>query len=380
MIGSHRVVGVFLALVLSVLSPARVAAQAPAAPAAPSLDSLLRTHISAASKYAQTSAEAPASVTIVTSDEIRQFGYTNLQELLENVPGFYVSNDRNYSYLGTRGFSRPTDYNDRILLLIDGHTMNDQTWGGANVGSEMPLDLSIVERVEVVRGPGSALYGTNAIFAVINIVTKSGSTLDGVHVSARLGSGSTRQASIAAGRPLGMRGGFSLSAFVNRTDGGDVFFKEFDTPQTNFGVAHGLDWERSESLLGSFSWDDITARAGYTSRSKGVPTASYDAVFNDPRYQTVDESFWGEVQARRDLSSSVHLSGRLYADRYRYAGVEPVGPGPTYSDGGGSTDVGAEGIVVLEPTSRNRITIGSEFRHVSPRELLRVSPRWHGVA
>jgi iron complex outermembrane receptor protein len=363
--GAWRMVFVPLSVVLGLAGPRRVAAQQQTVAAEQSLDSLLNTHISAASKYAQTSAEAPASVTLVTSDEIKQFGYRNLQELLENVPGFYVSNDRNYAYLGARGFSRPTDYNDRILLLIDGHTMNDQTWGGANIGSELALDLSIIERVEIVRGPGSALYGTNAMFAVINIVTKSGATLDGAHVSARLGTGGTRQAAVAAGRPLGMRGAFTVSGFVSRSDGGDIFFKEFDSPQTNFGVAHGLDWERSESLLGSFTWADVSVRAGYTSRAKGIPTASFGATFNDPRYQTTDESLWGEIQARRDVSASVHLNGRLYADRYRYSGIEPVGPGPVYADGGGSTDAGAEGMMTWEPSSRSRVTIGSEFRHVS---------------
>lgn len=362
--GAMRMTFVPLSIVAFLGGPGRVAAQQQTVAAEQSLDSLLHTRISAASKYAQTSAEAPASVTIVTSDQIKQFGYRNLQEVLKNVPGFYVSNDRNYSSLGARGFSRPTDYNDRILLLIDGHSMNDQTWGGANIGSELPLDLSIIERVEIVHGPGSALYGTNAMFAVINIVTKSGAALDGTHVSARLGSGGTRQAAVMAGRPLGMRGGFTVSGFVSRSDGGDLFFKEFDTPQTNLGVAHGLDWERSESLLGSFTWADVSVRAGYTSRAKGIPTASFGAAFNDPRDQTIDESLWGEIQARRDVSRNVRLTGRLYADRYRYSGIEPVGPGPAYSDGGGSTDAGAEGMMIWDPTSRSRVTFGSEFRHV----------------
>src|SRR5690606_14419843 len=105
-----------------------------------SLDSLLNTRISAASKYAQTADEAAASVTIVTSDDIERNGYTNLGEVLEGVRGFYLSSDRNYQYLGTRGFSRPSDYNNRILVLVDGHTLNEHTWGSAQVGDDITLD------------------------------------------------------------------------------------------------------------------------------------------------------------------------------------------------------------------------------------------------
>ena len=92
-----------------------------------------------ASAYAQKITEAPASVSIVTSDDIDAFGYRTLADVLRSVRGFYVTNDRNYSYLGVRGFSRPGDYNARILLLVDGHRMNDNVFGSALLGTEFAL-------------------------------------------------------------------------------------------------------------------------------------------------------------------------------------------------------------------------------------------------
>ena len=86
--------------------------------------------------------------------------------------GFYVTNDRNYSYLGVRGFSRPGDYNARILLLVDGHRMNDNVFGSALLGTEFPLDVDLIERIEIIRGPSSSLYGTSAFLAVINVITE----------------------------------------------------------------------------------------------------------------------------------------------------------------------------------------------------------------
>ena len=286
-------------------SGARAArAQQPGPPPSISLDSLLSTRISVASKYEQKSAAAPASVTILTADDLAQNGYRTLQEVLENVRGFYVSNDRNYPYLGTRGFSRPSDFNNRILLLIDGHTLNDQMWGGAPIGSDFP-DQSGCDRADRDRrGPGSALYGTNAMFAVINIVTKTLARLDGVIVGTRLGSAGLREGTVAAGHSLGRSSSITASGLISRLDGRDLYYPEFDTPQTNSGVAHGLDWERSVGGVGALTVGDFVARVGYVSRAKGVPTASFDDAFNDPRAQTVDETFWGSVAGSRELADS----------------------------------------------------------------------------
>lgn len=153
-----------------------------------SLDSLLNIKISAASKYLQKISEIPASVTIITSDEISRYGYQELSEVLNSIKGFYISYDRNYSYLGVRGFSRPTDFNNRILLMLNGHSMNENIYGAAYIGTDLGINLKSVERIEIVRGPSSALYGSNAMFAVINIITKKGNAIDGLQVDAGIGS------------------------------------------------------------------------------------------------------------------------------------------------------------------------------------------------
>src|SRR5581483_5111330 len=88
-----------------------------------------------ASKYEQSVTQAPASVSIVSADDIRKFGYRTLAEILRSIRGVYVSDDRNYSYVGVRGFLRPGDYNSRVLVLIDGHRMNDNIYDGAYVST-----------------------------------------------------------------------------------------------------------------------------------------------------------------------------------------------------------------------------------------------------
>ena len=74
--------------------------------------------------------------------------------MLRSVRGFYTTYDRNYSYVGIRGFARPGDYNTRVLLLVDGHRLNDGIYDMAPIGTDFPIDVSLIERVEVIRGPG----------------------------------------------------------------------------------------------------------------------------------------------------------------------------------------------------------------------------------
>jgi len=140
--------------------------------------------VSSASKYDQKVTEALSSVSIVTEADIKKYGYRTIADALRSVTGFFVTYDRDYYYIGVRGFGRPTDYNTRILILLDGRRMNDNIYDAAYVGTESVIDIDLVDRIEVIRGPGSSLYGNNALFAVMNILTKRGRDLKGTEVSA----------------------------------------------------------------------------------------------------------------------------------------------------------------------------------------------------
>jgi len=116
-----------------------------------SLEELLNVRISTAVKYEQTIREAPASVTIITSEDIERYGYRTLDEVLMSVRGFYTRNDRNYVYMGVRGLSRPGDYDNRILVLVNGHTLNENIYGAPFFGTDLGMNLAVIERIEIVR-------------------------------------------------------------------------------------------------------------------------------------------------------------------------------------------------------------------------------------
>ncbi len=112
-----------------------------------------------ASKEMQSISDALSSVTVVTADQIQKHGYRTLAEILQSVSGFYITNDRDYRFVGVRGFGRLGDSNNRILVLIDGHRINDNVFGEPYLGTEFLVDVDLIERVEIIRGPSSSLYG-----------------------------------------------------------------------------------------------------------------------------------------------------------------------------------------------------------------------------
>ena len=275
-----------------------------------------------ASKFQQKVTEAPASVTIITADEIEKYGYRTLSDVLQSVPGFYVTNDRNYSYVGMEGISRPTDYNTHLLIMIDGHRVNDNIFNGAYVGTESLIDVDLIQRVEIIRGPGSSLYGTNAFLGVINIITKRGRDLKGEELSADAGSLRTYRGRVTYGQQYASGLELLLSeSYYNSNGNRQLFFPEFNSPATNNGIAQDADADQFHSTFLSASYKDFALRAGYVSREKHIPTASFGTVFDDPRTKTTDWRAFADLQYQHTIGDGWEVKARGFYDWYWYDGI-----------------------------------------------------------
>src|SRR5262245_22445638 len=180
-----------------------------------------------ASRHEQRVTEAPSFVSVITASDIERYGYLTLADVLRSTHGFYTTNDRNYTYLGVRGFSRPSDYNSRFLLLIDGHRVNDNFYGAAFIGTEELIDVELIDRVEIVRGPSSSLYGTSAFFAVINVITKRQAAFPTLQMSGLGASYGTPAGRLNFAKSF--EGGLSIlaSASALKSDGQTLFYPEY---------------------------------------------------------------------------------------------------------------------------------------------------------
>lgn len=230
--------------------------------------------VTAATKSRGNVDEAPASISILTADEIAAMGYTSLTQALEAVRGTFTSNDRSYESVGFRGFSPPGDYTNRVLVLVDGHVVNDAVTGQGYVGHDLDVDLANVARIEVVRGPGSILYGTGALFGVINVVTRRSSEGTHAKINTSLGSlglaSGRATASIRHGDSEVMISAAGLYASRDRRYTWEPTIFPGTTPvliDTDTEQARHADlWIRHGTWF---------LRAAYNDRKKQLPTGAY---------------------------------------------------------------------------------------------------------
>ncbi len=311
-----------LSALLSIAAATVASAQNPVAPADEALLFGDIPSVFGASKYEQLLEEAPASVTLITADEIKKYGYRTLADILRSQRGMYITYDRNYTYLGVRGFSRPTDYNSRVLVMIDGHRTNENIYHMAMLGTEGIVDVDLIDHVEVIRGPSSSLYGTNALFGVINIITKRGRDYQGAELSAEVASLETRKGRVSYGTRFSGGTEVLASATMYKSAGRErLYYPAFDDPATNNGVAENNDGDAARNVLLKLFNDNLTVEAGFMRRAKEVPTASYSANFNDPRQGTVDKQSFVTLEYDAELSDRQRLTTRLSYDQYRYDGT-----------------------------------------------------------
>lgn len=305
-----------------------------------SLEELLGVEVESvfgASKSLQKITEAPAAVTIVTAEEIERFGWRTLGEVLRSVRGFYVTNDRNYSYPGARGFQPPGDYSTRLLVMTDGLRLNDNIYDGALFDEDFTVDLDAVERIEIVRGPSSSLYGSSAFFGVVNLVMKPANQGGRGSITATSGSLGHLDTRAHVRHAFANGAGLSVRAGLADRDGeAGMYTPEYDTPDTNDGIAEGLDYMRRRNLLVRFEAGTLAVTGLFNTRTRGIPNAAYGSLFNRPGSNTDEHRAVG-LSWQRPVGrgwTGVFRGGYdyyLYRGLYTYEGAEP-GLEATYVD------------------------------------------------
>ncbi len=332
----------------------------------PSLESLMETTVTSASKYTQRQNETAAAVSIITRSQIKAFGWRTLDQALASLPGIHITYDRQYTYLGTRGFGLPGDFNTRVLLAINGNRTNSAVYDSALIGREFPVDMDLVERIEFIAGPGGAVYGQNAMFGVINVITRSGSQIDGGELTTlALAETGTTAGRVSWGKVLdnGMDVMFSASGL--RAHGDDLYMNfpgAGENGEDVSGIAYGLDGEKDREFLTHIARGPWSLDLSYGDRNKDDPTASYLA---DPLLPGAYERDISElVQLRYEnsfLDDTVTLTSRLFWGSERYSGLFRYGYADFLSTGISEWH-GTEFNILYQGIARHKFLLGLELQ------------------
>lgn len=331
-----------------------------------SLEELLDVPIVGASKYEQKQSQVAAAVSVITRDEIKAYGWRTLNEALASLPGIHTTYDRQYSYLGTRGFGLPGDLNTRVLVTINGNRVNDAVYDSAMTGRQFPLDMDLVERIEFIPGPGGAVYGQNALFGVVNVVTRSGAAVAGTELAAGYtGSQSAHEERVSWGKKLDNGADVLLSASGYRAKGRDRFF---DYPGANAdgsdasGVAVGMDGERDKEFFAHLAHGPWSADFSYGDRRKDDPTATYGSDPLAPGQYQRDRYLLTQLQYQSTLvDESLHLSGRLFLGQHRYTALYRYGGAPAESTGPGDWH-GFDLRLLSTAWAQHKLMLGLEYQ------------------
>jgi len=364
-----------------------------------SLEELLDVTITSASKHEQEISQAPAFVTVITDEMIEAYDYCSVADALRSVPGMWISYDRYLSQVGIRGVVVPGDWNSRIILLLNGHTLNEQWGGSANLDELVGIDISNVKRIEVVKGPGSSLYGSNAFFGVINVVTKDAESFTGPRLSTGFVDKINRtDGTFSFGKKFSGDFRVFFSGAVSNARGDRLFFQEYSDLEESerlaleeegyspyflsldnltAGYTRRTDFLKFYSLFLNLHWKDWSLLTKLSDRNKGVPTGYFGSVFNTDKNRIVERFNFVEMKYQKPFYQRHKFMGRVYYDDYYFADHilynyfadpdeeyedPPYLPGPIWMDKGTDRFWGMELQLDLHVIANQRLIWGGEFQ------------------
>jgi iron complex outermembrane receptor protein len=328
-----------------------------------SLEQLMNIQVQGAALHPQSLEDAPASVTIITAEDIRKYGYRTLGEALASVRGFFVTNDRTYETLGVRGFNLLGDYGSHLLVMVNGHNMADNIFGQNFFGNDFPIEMNLIKQIEIIRGPASALYGSNAVFATINVITKSPDEAGPLTVTADTGSFGEKKGQITTAGSLGSAEILFSGTVYNNTGESPLFIPQYNTPQTNNGNAIDMNGEKGYRFFATLDWRNWTVTAAFAGHDQIQPVSWGATIFNDRGTQNYDKLNFVDAAYERLIAGGT-LRWRTYYDSYSYVGrfEYPLSDGGIEDNREGAVGdwVGSQLTYRFRPSPAGDLTVGME--------------------
>ncbi len=318
-----------------------------------------------AAKREQSLGNVASAVTVISADRLRRFGYRTVAEALRGVAGVFIDDDHITSRVGIRGLQELGDFNTRILVLVDGATVNEPWDQFVGLDWDLPVTIDDVERIEVIRGPVSSVYGTNAFFGIINIITRGAA--ESPRAWGRVSASTFSEVAEAAGFAQGdvdhqLRG--TVAALYR---GGETITRDVDPNIGPTPLADGMvGWHGA--LVGTYEGGFAQIRA--YRRIRELTYAPYDTAPGSHDTRNFDTQILAEGGYAHTYGQ-LALTVRGYVNRYQFDDfLASATPGQSpFQDTGDSFWYGAEvrGRYAILPGELLGLTAGSEVTHQHTR-------------
>lgn len=301
------------------------------------LEELVQLEVVTASKRPQKIPEAASPIYVFTAEDIQRTGVRNFMELVKFIPGFYVYPKIDQTFrIVTRGIN---SY-DKILFLLDGIPLNNSAQGGA-VNMHLFPGLEKIQRVEVIQGPGSTMWGSDAALGIINIITKNAQDIDGHIASVNVATEDNHvQADFLSGKEFDW-GEYMLSVTYAQNDGyGDErngfknYVHDFEAIPWNDQRGNFNHIYPSYEIYGKLKYRDFTFKAYIAEKNKYTFwTTSQDTNYHDVQDKKSIHSSQDihlEASHLMKFSNTMNLETKLTAKKIDYIRDEPVDVGSNH--------------------------------------------------
>lgn len=338
------------------------------------IEELMNLKITTASKKSETLKEIPASVVIITRRDIERYGYVTLEEIFQNIPGFYIVNNMGFlgSSIGVRGYM--TSEMTNLVVMVNGISQKNSIFNSFSF-AQTPVPVESIERIEVIRGPMSIIYGSNAFVGAVNIITNEISQTDTFKtiVSASYGSQNLQKATVTShGKQNGME--FSLISSYYHKNGIDEPFSRMNSQFINNHLSYGISSPTKTTkdyfpttykyINASGKLHDISMELSYAS---GIYGHTFATIFYHPTMMKSDYTR-AQISYKKEISPYTELKIKLGYARYNlymgdnYFSLNPNGFGTEpdiYSFGEYfSEKVEAEANLIYTPGQNFNLNLG----------------------
>jgi len=275
-----------------------------------SLEELLNINVTSAARKPQSLRTTAAAAFVITAEDIRRSGIRLMPELLRLAPGVQVARlDSGNWAIAIRGFN--SDFSNELLVLVDGQSVYNEEYGGIFWDAEQ-MSVEDIDRIEVIRGPGAAMWGANAVHGVINILTKSSADTLGGMISGEASAAGTPSGVARYGARIGSKATYRVTGYYTgeRRLASSGYFLLPESGFNSENISFRADWKPTErdALF-------VTARANRASDSRFVFDFTLLNPTPAPRFGKED-SFQGQLTSSwtRTLSDTSSITARFSFD------------------------------------------------------------------